>query len=97
MGVAIYARLNPDDYSTWAPTTFQQKTTSRTTARLPEVNDDDDIVPTFQIANICFCEAAADMAENNANNDTEWAPCPPSRRGGGGGPGARPPTTDGDL
>ena len=67
----IYARPRPGGYSTWAPTAFQQKTNSRTTAHLPEVNDDDGIVPTFQIANICFCEAAADMAENNANNDTE--------------------------
>ena len=66
MGVAIYARLNPDDYSTWAPTTFQQKTTSRTTVRSPVVVDDHDAVITFQLAETYFRQAAADVAEEDA-------------------------------
>ena len=42
--VAIYARLNPTDYAGWVTKALQQKTTSRTAARLPVVIDDHDDV-----------------------------------------------------
>ena len=48
--VAIYARLNPNDYAGWVTKALQQKTTSRTAARLPVVIDDHDNVATFQLA-----------------------------------------------
>jgi hypothetical protein len=48
--VAIYARLNPNDYAGWVTKALQQKTTSRTAARLPVVIDDHDNVATYQLA-----------------------------------------------
>ena len=89
--VAIYARLNPDDYSTWVSTALQQKTTSRTTAHLPVAIDDHGTVAAFQLASIYFRQAAADVAGESTINDTEWASCSPSHCGGGGEPGAGPP------
>ena len=56
--VAIYARLNPDDYAAWVSKALQQTTTSTTAARLPVI-DDHDAVATFQAASAHF-RAAAD-------------------------------------
>ena len=69
--VAACARLSPDDYSTWVSTTLQQKTTSRTTARLPVVTDDHGAVETFQLAGTYSRQAAADVAEEYDIADTE--------------------------
>jgi hypothetical protein len=51
--IAIYARLNPDDYAAWVAKALKQKTTSTTTARLPVI-DDHDAVATFQSAGNLF-------------------------------------------
>jgi len=47
--VAIYARLNPSEYSGWVTKAMQQTTTSRTVARVPVI-DAHDAVATFQSA-----------------------------------------------
>jgi hypothetical protein len=47
--VAIYARLNPDDYASWVAKALRQQATSSTTARLPVI-DADNSIATFQHA-----------------------------------------------
>ena len=57
--IAIYARLNPDDYAAWVAKALRQHTTSTTTARLPFIIDADDAVATFQRAAAHFKDAHA--------------------------------------
>ena len=57
--IAIYARLNPDDYAAWVAKALRQHTTSTTTARLPFIIDADDAVATFQHAATHFKDAHA--------------------------------------
>ena len=57
--VAIYARLNPEDYAGWVAKALQQDTTSTTTARLPTI-DAHDAVATFPNARGHFRDAAAE-------------------------------------
>jgi len=54
--VAIYARLNPDDYASWVAKALRQQTTSSTTARLPVI-DADNAIATFQHAATHFKNA----------------------------------------
>ena len=69
--MVIYARLNPGNYSGWAPTALQQITTSRTTACLPVVIDDHGAAAAFKVTGTYLRQAAADVAEENAKGDTE--------------------------
>jgi hypothetical protein len=57
--VAIYARLNPGDYTSWVAKALLQETTSTTTARLPII-DAHDAVATFEAAGAHFRAATAD-------------------------------------
>ena len=57
--VAIYARLNPEDYAGWVAKALQQDTTPTTTVRLPAI-DAHDAVATFPIARGHFRDAAAE-------------------------------------
>ena len=56
--VAIYARLNPGDYTAWVAKALLQETTSTTTARLPII-DAHEAVATFEAASAHFRAAAA--------------------------------------
>jgi len=60
--VAIYARLNPSEYSGWVVKAMRQTTTSRTVARMPVI-DAHDAVATFQSAGTYF-RAAADGGDD---------------------------------
>jgi hypothetical protein len=60
--VAIYARLNPSEYSGWVAKAMRQTTTSRTVARMPVI-DAHDAVATFQSAGTYF-RAAADGGDD---------------------------------
>ena len=93
--MAIYTRPNPEGYPTCVSTALQQKAPSRTAARLPVVTGDHNAAATSQLARTYIRQAAAAVTEENANDDTERAPRPPSRCGGGGGSGAQLPTSDG--
>jgi len=55
--VAIYARLNPSEYSGWVVKAMRQPTTSRTVARMPVI-DAHDAAATFQSAGTNFRAAA---------------------------------------
>jgi len=61
--VAIFARLNPSEYSGWFTKAMQQTTTSRTVARMPVINAHD-AVATFQSAGSYF-RAAADGVDGD--------------------------------
>ena len=54
---------------------LQQKTTSRTTARLPVVTDDHGAVETFQLAGTYSRQAAADVAEEYDIADSDALIC----------------------
>ena len=56
--VAIYARLNPEDYTSWVAKALQQETTSTTTARMPVVIDDHERVAMLQAVGALYTEAA---------------------------------------
>ena len=56
--VAIYARLNPSEYSGWVSKAMRQTTTSRTVARMPMI-DAHDAAAAFQLAGT-YLRAAAD-------------------------------------
>ena len=92
--VPIYARLSPDDYSTWVSNALRQKTTSCTTARLPVVIDDHDAAATSQLTSTYFHQAAADVAEENPNGVTPWrhAHPPVAVAEAGQRPSPQPPT-----
>ena len=57
--IAIYARLNPEDYAGWVTKALQQHTTSTTTASLTPI-DARDAVATFPNAHAHFRDAAAE-------------------------------------
>jgi len=57
---AIYARLNPSEYSGWVSKVMRQTTTSRTVARMPVISAHD-AVATFLSAGTYFRAAADGM------------------------------------